>query len=108
MDAEGAGGAPMEAAPAPGSRFRSLMPSLGTLGDLAEGAGTAYDAYTSGKRAQQVHDRGQNEYGAGAPIRNAGRAALLANARPDLSSTFADPTDPNGRYRRLSVGSRIP
>lgn len=94
------------------SRFRSisagLMPGgsggdkLRTLMDLGKAGEGIYDRY------QQNQDRNmaQREYENAAPLRQAAQAGLLDTSRPDVSSIFADPNATQGRYRRVTVGSR--
>ena len=78
-----------------GSKLRTLM----DLGKMGEGV---YDRY------QQNQDRkmAQDEYRRLQPLRDQAVAGFMDTSRPDLSSIFADEGNPQGRYRRVSVGSR--
>jgi hypothetical protein len=81
--------------PTQGGRFRNLL----DLGKFGEGV---YDTY---QQNRQYNDA-KNAYNEAAPLREAGMKGLLDTSTPDLSSTFADPMNPQGRYRRVTVGSR--
>ena len=88
------------------SRFRQiggfLKDNARTIADYGKLGEGIYDRY------QQNQDRkmAEEEYRALAPLRDAGMRGLLDTSRPDVSSIFADDLNPNGRYRRVNVGSR--
>ncbi len=69
-------------------------------------AGDAYGAYTGAKDQDRYRQLAEQNYAANAPLRDAGRTMLMDNSTPDLSGLFADPTAPQGRYRKVNVGSR--
>lgn len=111
--AAGKGGVPesvMHAPQADPSRFRSIADFIGGHGDdilkYGKAAGDAYGAYRNAKLQDEALGLARGNYNANAPLRDAARAGLLDNSRPDLSGVFADPSNPNGRYRRVNVGSR--
>jgi hypothetical protein len=89
-----------------GDRFRSiggfLKDNSRTIADYGKMGEGIYDRY------QQNQDRkmAQREYENAAPLRQAAQAGLLDTSRPDVSSIFQDPNATQGRYRRVTVGSR--
>ena len=97
-----------------GSRFRKIGDFLGGndgfgMDDVlkyGKAAGDAYGAYTGAKDQDRYRQLANQEYAANAPLRDAGRTMLMDNSTPDLSGLFQDPTAPQGRYRKVNVGSR--
>ena len=101
-----------------GGRFRKIAGAVGDfvggkdgfgMDDLISGGkalGDAYGAYTGAKDQDRYRQLAEQNYAANAPLRDAGRAMLMDNSTPDLSSVFNDPTNPQGRYRKVNVGSR--
>ena len=100
------------------SRFRSIAQGAGRLGnairpknlqdtlDLARFAGDTYGAYKTGQREDDLYAREEREFNRLAPLRAEGMAGLLAQGQPQVpvSDLFAQP---QSRYRRVSVGSRV-
>lgn len=72
--------------------------------------GAAAESIADKARRNKLQDQGlglaRADYARRQPLRDAGMAGLLDNSRPDLSATFADPGNPQGRYRRVQIGSR--
>jgi hypothetical protein len=89
-----------------GGRFRAiggfLKDNARTIADYGKMGEGIYDRY----QENQDRNMAQREYDAAAPLRHAAQAGLLDQSRPDVSSIFADPQAPQGRYRRVDVGSR--
>jgi hypothetical protein len=120
----GVGGVSDEIAGLPGgdiagqSRFRKIAGGIGDfIGgkdgfgmddvlSLGKAAGEGYGAYSDAKNADRYSQLAEQNYAANAPLRDAGRTMLMDNSTPDLSGLFADPTAPQGRYRKVNVGSR--
>jgi hypothetical protein len=100
-------------------RFRQLASGVGKFIGGSDGigmddvlkygkaAGDAYGAYTGAKNQDRYRQIAEQQFAANAPLRDAGRSMLLDNSTPDLSGVFADPQNPQGRYRKVSVGSRV-
>lgn len=80
--------------PSQGGRFRNLV----DLGKFGEGI---YDRYQENRQYSDA----RGAYEGAAPLRDAAMKGLLDTSRPDVSSVFADPMNPQGRYRRVDVGS---
>lgn len=99
--AEGAGELASE-----GGRFRSigsfLKNNARTIADYGQMGEGIYDRYQQNRQYNDARD----DYAAAKPLRDAAMQGLLDTSRPDVSSIFADPTAPQGRYRRVNVGSR--
>jgi hypothetical protein len=102
----GAPGAPAAAAPGGGGGFLDWLKEHALevgMGGLA--AGQAVMGAQQSRRAGDLQDRAlgvaDETWGAGAPLREQGRLRLLNPAPVDLSSTFADPTNPFARRRAL-------
>lgn len=92
-----------------GSRFRSIKDFLmdpDNLAGLAGAAGDVYGATKAANREDALYNRERDRWNALAPVRQAGQAGMLNSQRPDFSELFADPSNPQGRYRSVSVGSR--
>jgi hypothetical protein len=99
-------------------RFRKIASGVGKFIGGSDGfgmddvlkygkaAGDAYGAYTGAKDQDRYRQLAEQNYAANAPLRDAGRTMLMDNSTPDLSGLFADPTAPQGRYRKVNVGSR--
>lgn len=98
------------------SRFRSLVSGAGKfLGgkdgfgvddvlSLSKGLGDAYGAYDTGKTVDAHRRLVSDEYNANAPLRDAARQMLLAEAQPmEPLNLRAEPP----RYRRVNVGGRM-
>jgi hypothetical protein len=73
--------------------------TIADLGSVGEGI---YDRYQENKQ----YGDARKDYAAAAPLREVGMRGLLDTSRPDVSSLFADPNSPQGRYRTVNVGSR--
>lgn len=84
-----------EGDPSQGGRFRNLL----DLGQFGEGV---YDTFQKNRQYKDA----KGAYDAAAPLRDAAMKGLLDTSRPDVSSVFADPNAPQGRYRRVNIGSR--
>lgn len=100
-------------------RFRSIASGVGDFLGGKDGfgmddvlkygkaAGDAYGAYSGAKNQDRYRQIAEQNFAANAPLRDAGRSMLLDSSTPDLSNLFADPMNPQGRYRKVSVGSRV-
>lgn len=89
------------------SRFRRVLSGAGKFFGGSDGfgvddvlklgsaAGDAYGAYDRANRLGELTDLARDDYAARAPLRQAGMNALL------------DDTEPDRRYRRVVVGSRV-
>lgn len=88
------------------SRFRSVVDFLGkhkdTIADIGQVGESVYDRYQENQDRKTAEER----YRALQPLRDQAVAGLMDTSRPDLSGIFADPTNPQARYRRVNVGSR--
>lgn len=102
----GGGGGVTDAVTSDPSRFRSvggfLKDNARTIADYGKLGEGIYDRY----QENQDRNRADQEYASARPLRDAAMAGLLDTSRPDVSSVFADPMNPQGRYRTVSVGSR--
>lgn len=99
-------------------RFRKIAGGIGDFIGGSDGfgmddvlkygkaAGDAYGAYTGAKDQDRYRQLAEQNYAANAPLRDAGRTMLMDTSTPDLSGLFQDPTAPQGRYRKVNVGSR--
>lgn len=76
-------------------RFRSIA-------DIGKAGEHIYDRY----QENQDRSMANKEYANAQPLRDAAQANLLDTSVPDTSGIFADPNAPQGRYRRVNVGSR--
>jgi hypothetical protein len=68
------------------------------------------EGVSQNRRQNQIGDRyralAEAEYAKRAPMRDKAMALMLDDSTPDTASVFADPMAPQGRYRKLTVGSR--
>lgn len=79
--------------------FKDNASTIADYGGMAEGI---YDRYQQNKQ----YGDARKAWDEAAPLRQAAMAGLMDTSRPDVSSIFADPTNPQGRYRAVGVGSR--
>jgi hypothetical protein len=78
------------------------------LGGLAtaQGVMAANASKRAGELSNKAIDLANTNWAAGAPLRTQGQTSLLNPTRPDLSATYADPTNPfASRPRKLAVPS---
>lgn len=75
--------------------------------DYGKAAEDIYGRYRRVKAEDKANKLAEQDYLARKPLRDASIAAFLDTSRPDLSSVFADPQNPTGRYRVVNVGSRV-
>lgn len=119
----GVGGAADEIAGLPGgdiggqSRFRSIASGVGDfLGgkdgfgadDLlkyGKAAGDAFGAYDTHQTVDRHRKLVEGEYNAGAPLRDAARQMLLAEAQQPMEPMNLQTPEP--RYRRVNIGGRL-
>lgn len=99
-------------------RFRSIASKAGSFLGGKDGfgmddvlkygsaAGKAYGAYDDMSRRNRYEDMAKAEFARRAPLRDRAMQLMLDDSRPDTSD-LRDPMDPAGRYRRVSVGSRL-
>lgn len=92
------------------------MSRLGRVGGFFKNhGGTVINALALGenvmenRRRNRLEDRyralAEAEYARRAPLRDRAQEMLMDESAPDTAATFADPTAPQGRYRRVRVGS---
>lgn len=78
-------------------------------GNIIDGLALAEGVYQN-RRQNQIGDRyralAEAEYAKRAPMRDKAMALMLDDTTPDTAAIFADPMAPQGRYRKLNVGSR--
>ena len=96
-----------------GDRFRSLGDVGSFLSkhkndilDYGQAAEDIYGKYRQTQAQDEAMKLAKQRYAENAPLRARGRELLLDESRPDLSAVFADPNNPQGRYRVVNVGSR--
>jgi hypothetical protein len=86
-------------------RFKSiggfLKNNARTIADVGQVGEGIYDKYQENRQYQDA----RRDWEAAAPLRDAGMAGLLDTSRPDVSHLFRDEGNPQGRYRRVNVGS---
>lgn len=90
---------------------------LGNIGGFVQDHGTdlaagglataqALAAAKASQRAGTLQDKAlglaESNWSAGEPLRTQGRTRLLSPVRPDLTSTYTDPTNPFARVRRTA------
>lgn len=74
-------------------------------GDQLLGAGSLYEGYKANQKSNDLMNEAlasaKGSYAERAPLRTAGVQGLLNQQRPDLSSVYANPSNP---YSRVRVG----
>jgi len=76
---------------------------LGDHGDQLLGAGSLYEGYKANQRSNDLMNEAlhyaKDSYDTRAPLRTAGVSGMLNQQRPDLSSVYANPSNPYSRVR---------